>query len=185
MINDYFVCPKWNSGCIETDHTLVGNGSKILTYKWLRLWYHPCGRLAKTIIMKRSFLFFFSLLLLRHGFSQKVVEDYSSQEGTVRYGPGEHDVRPYGQKGFTLVLPGEGHPVVGTVVDLEDYRVSGDDTARLQAFRDESLKRGFAFLTVATGVPIDWYFSDNSLVYVDAVMKDTFTKYHLPVKNVF
>jgi hypothetical protein len=92
---------------------------------------------------------------------------------------------PYGDKGFTLVLPDNGHSLAGTVIDLEDHRLSAGDSLQYQEFRNESLKRGFAFLTIATGVPFDWYFSENSLTYVDAVMKDTFTKYHLPYKNIF
>jgi len=92
---------------------------------------------------------------------------------------------PYGDKGFTLVLPDNGHTLTGTVIDLEDYRLSGGDTVRYREFREEALKKGFAFLTIATGIPVDWYFSENSLKYVDAVLRDTFTKYHLPYQNIF
>jgi hypothetical protein len=63
--------------------------------------------------------------------------------------------------------------------------LSAGDSMRYQEFRNESLKRGFAFLTIATGIPVDWYFSENSLRYVDTLMKDTFIKYHLPYKNIF
>lgn len=135
--------------------------------------------------MKKLLPFCFILLLVQPSFAQKVIEDYTSQQGTLRYGPGEKDLRPYGDKGFTLVLPDNGHPLVGTVIDLEDDRSAVSDSLRYWEFRNESLKRGFAFLTIATGIPIDWYFSENSLKYVDAEMKDTFTKYHLPYKNVF
>jgi len=135
--------------------------------------------------MKRSIPFFFLLLVTHSSFAQKVIEEYTSQQGTLRYGPGEKDLLPYGDKGFTLVLPDNGHPLAGTVIDLEDTRLSAGDTVEYQEFRDESLKKGFAFLTISTGIPVDWYFSENSLKYVDVVMKDTFTKYHLPNKNVF
>jgi hypothetical protein len=135
--------------------------------------------------MKRSFLFFFVVLFAQSSFAQKVIEDYTSQQGTLRYGPGEKDLLPYGDKGFTLVMPDNGHSLAGTVIDLEDHRLSAGDSMHYQEFKNESLKRGFAFLTIVTGVPIDWYFSENSLRYVDAMMKDTFTKYHLPYKNIF
>ena len=135
--------------------------------------------------MKRSLLFFFVVLFGQSSFAQKIIEDYTSQQGILRYGPGEKDLLSYGDKGFTLILPDNGRPLAGTVIDLEDQRLSAGDSMRYQEFRNESLKRGFAFLTIATGVPVDWYFSESSLRYADAVMKDTFTKYHLPYKNIF
>jgi hypothetical protein len=134
--------------------------------------------------MKRSFLLLFVVLSIQQAFAQHVIQEYRSQAGSLKYGPGEKDIFPYGDKGFTLVLP-EGLPLVGTLIDLEDLRTPGEDTAGWQEFRNESLKRGFAFLTIATGIPVDWYFNDSSLQYVDGVMKDTFTKYQLPNKNVF
>jgi len=135
--------------------------------------------------MKRYMLFFFVLLFAQSSFAQKIIEEYTSQQGSLRYGPGEKDLLPYGDKGFTLFLPDNGHAMAGTVIDLEDSRLSADDTLLYKEFRNESLKRGFAFLTIATGIPVDWYFSENSLGYVDVVMKDTFTRYHLPDKNIF
>ncbi len=135
--------------------------------------------------MKKVFIFYLVSLFAQSSFAQKVIENYSSQQGVLRYGPGEKDLLPYGEKGFTLVLPDNGQTPTGTVVDLEDYRLSAGDSLRYKEFKNESLKRGFAFLTIATGVPVDWYFSDSSLKYVDAEMKDTFTKYHLSYKNIF
>jgi len=135
--------------------------------------------------MKRIFLFFFVLLFVQSSFAQKIIEEYTNQQGSLRYGPGEKDLLPYGDKGFTLVLPDNGRTLAGTVIDLEDSRLSAEDTLRYREFRNESLKRGFAFLTIATGIPVDWYFSENSLRYVDVVMKDTFTRYHLADKNIF
>jgi len=135
--------------------------------------------------MKISILFLFTLLFTQRSFAQKTIENYTNQQGMLKYGSGEKDLIPYGDKGFTLVLPDDGHALRGTIIDLEDFRLSARDTMQYQEFRNESLKRGFAVLTIATGTPIDWYFSDTSLNYVDAVMKDTFTKYHLPDKNIF
>ena len=139
----------------------------------------------KNLLMKKSLLISLVLLFAQASFAQKIIEDYTAQQGTLRYGPGEKDLLPYGDKGFTLVLPDNGQPPAGTVIDLEDYRLSPGDSVRYQEFRNESLKRGFGFLTIATGIPVDWYFSENSLTYVDAVLKDTFARYHLPRKNIF
>ncbi len=135
--------------------------------------------------MIKTLLLSFVLLFGLSSFAQQVIEEYKSQQGSLRYGPGEKDVFPYGDRGFTLVLPDGGQTIAGTVIDLEDSRLSGRDTLLYQEFRNEVLKRGYAFLTIATGVPVDWYFSESSLKYVDVVMKDTFTRYRLPDKNIF
>ena len=135
--------------------------------------------------MKSILWSFVILLLVRSSFAQTVVENYVRQDGVLRYGSGETDLMAYGDRGFTLVLPDSRHPVAGTVIDLEDYKLSGADTARIQDFKNEALKRGFAFLSIATGKPVDWFFSDSSMFYIDAVINDTFAKYHLPFKNVF
>ncbi len=135
--------------------------------------------------MKSILWFFFILQFAKFSFAQTVIEKYAPQQGAVKYGPGETDLMAYGDKGFTLVLPDSRHPVAGTVIDLEDYKLSGADTARILGFKNEALNRGFAFLSIATGKPFDWYFSDSSMIYVDAVINDTFAKYNLPFKNVF
>lgn len=135
--------------------------------------------------MKRIFAFWIIFLLAQSSFSQRIIEYYIPQQGTLRFGTGDKDLFPYGDKGFTLVMPEEGHSTVGTVVDLEDFKISGRDTLQYQEFKMRSLQKGFAFLTIATGVPIDWYFAESSMKFVDSVMKDTFTRYGLPNKNVF
>lgn len=135
--------------------------------------------------MKRLSALCLLLLMMQAAFAQRTVEEYQRQEGTVRYGPGEKEVFPYGDKGFTLVLPADEKKMAGVVIDLEDTRLSGGGANHLKEFREESLKKGFAFLTIATGMPLDWFFSESSMKYVDEVISDTFTKYHLPNKNIF
>lgn len=135
--------------------------------------------------MTRYLAVVFALLAAQGGFSQRVIDNYAPQHGQLRYGPGQNDVFPYGDKGFTLVLPGDGRPVTGTVVDLEDQRVSAANSVGNQEFGSEAMKKGFALLTISTGVPVDWYFSESSMQFVDSVMHDTFVKYQLPNKNIF
>lgn len=143
------------------------------------------GRTFETSVMSKYVVFCLAFLFAKATFAQRVIENYTRQQGLVRYGPGESDIFPYGDRGFTLVLPDDGHPVAGTVVDLAGARVSGDDSIRNAEFQQESLKKGFAFLTVATGIPVDWYFSESSMKYVDSIMQDTFARYRLPNKNIF
>src|SRR5258708_20654501 len=89
------------------------------------------------------------------------------------------------EKGFTLTLPDDSSDLAGTVVVLEDNRLEGMDTLQYQGFKKELIKKGCAFLIIATGVPVDLYFSESSLTYVDSLMKNIFTRYRLPAKNIF
>jgi hypothetical protein len=89
------------------------------------------------------------------------------------------------EKGYTLILPDDRPDLTGTIVSLEDNRLYSSDTTKYQRFKSEALKKGFAFLIIATGVPVDLYFSEKSLIFVDTLMKSIFTRYRLPDKNIF
>ena len=89
------------------------------------------------------------------------------------------------KKGFTLILPDDKPCLAGTIVSLEDNKLHGLDTLKYHGFKKEAVKKGFAFLIIATGVPVDLYFSERSLMYVDGLMKNIFSRYHLPDKDIF
>jgi hypothetical protein len=135
-------------------------------------------------------ILFIALVLLatRQGFGQKIYESYTRVNESLHYGPGRHDVFPCGSKGFTLALPETKEEVKGTVLVLNDDRIDIRDTSRLA--KDTHIHRyananGFAVLYISTGIPVDLYFSERSLPYVDSVLKDVFTRYQLPNKNIF
>jgi hypothetical protein len=89
------------------------------------------------------------------------------------------------EKGYTLILPDDRTDLAGTIVSLEDNKLYSSDTLKYQHFKSEALEKGFAFLIIATGVPVDLYFSEKSLIFVDTLMKNIFTRYRLPDKNIF
>jgi len=128
-------------------------------------------------------LLMFSFIAQSH--AQKTIQDYSYEKDSLRIGKGPRAFLPYSEKGFTLILPEGRQDLVGTVIALEDYRLYGRDTLKYQSFSSEATKKGLAFLIIATGVPMDLYFSEKSLVYSDTLMKSVFTQYHLPAKNIF
>jgi hypothetical protein len=119
--------------------------------------------------------------------SQQIVEEYSRLNGSLRYGDAPNDVIPDGHRGFTLILPEKNHPVIATILILEDDRVDLQDTSRNQTVHidKEAIPKGIAVLYISTGIPVDIYFSSASLEYVDSVLEDVFRRYKLPNKNIF
>lgn len=105
----------------------------------------------------------------------------------IRIMPQENDgcTCSYHEKGYTLLLPDDRPDPAGTIVALEDNRLYITDELKYRHFKSEALKKGFAFLIIATGVPVDLYFSDKSLIFVDTLMKSIFTRYQLPGKDIF
>jgi hypothetical protein len=135
-------------------------------------------------------LLFIALVILatRQGFGQKIYESYTRVTDSLHYGPGQHDVLPCGSKGFTLLLPDTKEEVKGTVLVLNDDRIDVRDTSRRQKnahIHQQANANGFAVLYISTGIPVDLYFSDQSLPYVDSLLRNVFTQYHLPNKNIF
>src|SRR6185503_1433893 len=89
---------------------------------------------------------------------------------------------PPASKGYTLLLPDTGREVAGTILILMDDKPNLSDTA---AIHQPANARGFATLYISTGIPVDLYFSESSLVYADSLIKEVFSRYHLPNKNIF
>jgi len=128
---------------------------------------------------------FLSLTIIGQVHAQKVVENYIYKPDSLRIGTGPTDFLPCGEKGYTLVVPEGRENPVGTVVTLEDSRLHGRDSLKYVTLRQEALKKGMAFLIISTGVPVDLYFTDDSMVEVDNLLQNIFEVNHLPNKNIF
>jgi len=63
---------------------------------------------------------------------------------------------------------------MGRIVTLEDSRLHGRDSLKYVTLRQEALKKGMAFLIISTGVPLDLYFTDDSMVDVDNLLQNIF-----------
>jgi hypothetical protein len=130
-------------------------------------------------------LIIFSLLLLHAGQShgQKVIEEYISQNDSLRIGSGKNDFLSYGDKGYTLILPDTTNNIKSILISFEDGKY--DLNNNKQQIYHEATAKNSAVLYVSTGIPFDLFFSDKSLNYVDITIENVFTKYHLPNKNLF
>ena len=127
-------------------------------------------------------------LATRQGHAQKIYESYTRVNESQHYGPGQNEVFPGGSKGFTLVLPETKEEVKGTVLVLNDDRIDVRDTSRQlkdNHIHQQANANGFAALYISTGIPVDLYFSERSLLYVDSLLRKVFSQYHLPNKNIF
>jgi hypothetical protein len=118
---------------------------------------------------------------------QPIYRQYVRAIGELRYGKEPDKVFPYGNRGYTLILPPAGHPVAGTIAILDDQQVDLDDTTRDANIRidKEAGPEGLAVLYISTGIPVDLYFSPASLEFVDSTMRKVFDRFHLPGKNIF
>jgi len=123
-----------------------------------------------------------ALLLAGHGHAQKMYQDYTLSKDTVHYGPGSNEILPPTHRGYTLILPDGGSEVSGTVLILGDDKPNLSDTSNIHR---PANTRGLATLYISTGIPVDLYFSESSLVYADSLIKQVFSSYHLPNKNIF
>jgi hypothetical protein len=136
----------------------------------------------------KKLLFAFILLFIFCGTkSQQIIEQYTRLSGSLRYGEGANDLIPNGSKGYTLILTEKNMQVRGTILILEDDKINMQDTTRSQNIHidKEAIPKGFAVLYISTGIPVDLYFSENSLKYIDTVLTDVFRQYKLPNRNIF
>lgn len=115
---------------------------------------------------------------------QKIIENYIRQTDSLRIGLGKDDFLPYNDKGYTLILPDTATDINGVLISLEDKKIDLQSNPKQQIYPEATTKK-FAILYVSTGIPVDIFFSVKSFVYVDTVMKNVFTKYNLPNKNIF
>ena len=115
---------------------------------------------------------------------QKVIEQYSSQNDSLRIGFGKTDFLPYNDKGYTLVLPDTANNINGVLISFEDRKYDLKGNSNQQIYQEATAKN-LAVLYVSTGIPVDLFFSDRSLTYVDTTIKSVFSKYHLSNKNLF
>jgi hypothetical protein len=132
--------------------------------------------------MKTIALVALAILWIATARSQKIYQDFTLAKEKVHFGPADNDALRPSSKGYALILPDSSEPPAGTLLILVDDKPNLADTSNI--YRPANA-RGLAVLYISTGIPIDLYFSDSSLVYVDAQLKEVFSKYHLPNKNIF
>jgi len=129
-------------------------------------------------------LAFFLCTILSKVLLAQVTEKYTPQQGNVRIGAGDKDVLKYNDKGYTLFSPEKGISNNSVIIVLDDDRYDPVRTPETQ-IHQYALPKGFHILYISTGLPVDLYFSMESIIYVEDVISDVFRKSGLKEPNVF
>ncbi|MDG5492003.1 hypothetical protein [Psychroserpens sp. SPM9] len=117
-------------------------------------------------------------------FSQKIVEYYEPvKHDSLKVGIGENDFLPFIQKGYTLMLP-ENKDLKGVLIFLEDSKYDKKNKSSKQMYTQAS-EKGFAVLSVSTEIPLDFYFSQSSMLSTHKLIREVFDNYKLPNNNIF
>jgi hypothetical protein len=135
--------------------------------------------------MKILITFLLLFILSKQASSQRVFEHYTKLTDSLRYGFGKKDFLQYNDKGCTLILPDTSKKLIGVIISLDDKKYNIQDTAKQRLIYPQANEKGFAVLYISTGIPVDLYFNQSSIDYVDTLIKDIFIKYNLANKNIF
>lgn len=135
--------------------------------------------------MMKALIFFILILCLSVTlYGQKIYESYIKQNDSLRIGNGKTDFLPFNDKGYTLILPDTTTMIKGVIISLEDEKFNLVDNPKQQIYKEANLKN-LAVLYVSTGIPVDFYFSEKSLSFIDTTILNVFKKYNLSNKNIF
>lgn len=138
--------------------------------------------------MKKAFYFFIPLSLILCWNSkmtaQNIVENYQPKRNdSIKVGFGKDDFLPLIQEGFTLLLPTKTN-INGVLIFLEDSKYDNKNNSAKQLYNLAS-NTGFAVVSVSTEIPLDFYFSETSILNVHNQLQKIFKTYNLPNKNIF
>ena len=134
--------------------------------------------------MKNLTAILFLFILTKQVSAQNTIESYLKLKGILRIGPGKNDTVSFNDRGYTLLLPGTTGDIKGVIISLEDRKFDLNDNPSHQIY-SQATSKGFAVLYLSTGVPVDLYFSEKSLLYIDLLLKNLFNQYKIPNKNIF
>lgn len=133
----------------------------------------------------KSILVFLSVLALSSAKGQKIIEEYhEAKHDSLRIGKLDTDFLKYIKKGYTLAKPYDVRNISGVIIFLEDSGFDKKNKSAKQLY-SQANKAGFAVLSVSTEIPLDFFFSDNSILDAHRTIKNAFDKNNLPNKNIF
>ena len=131
-----------------------------------------------------KFLLLCLILFSWKSFSQEIIEYYEpAKNDSLRVGKGENDFLPFIQKGYTLMRPNN-KDIKGVLIFLEDSKYDQKNKSSRQMYNQAS-EKDFAVLSVSTEIPLDFYFSNSSMISTHKIIRTVFEKYNLPNDNIF
>lgn len=134
-------------------------------------------------MLKFIFLIFGFSTITTYG--QNIVEDYSEPKSdSLRIGIKDTDFLKLISSGYTLALPEKGKHISGVIVFLEDSGFDNKNKSAKQIY-SQAFENGYAVLSVSTEIPLDFFFSDKSILNAHKIIERAFKTQSLPNKNVF
>lgn len=116
--------------------------------------------------------------------AQQIIRNYqTAPDDSLQIGSSESDYMPLISPGYTLMLP-ESDSIHGVLILLEDAKFDeqNKNAASLYPFANQA---SFAVLSVSTEIPLDFYFSEQSMLHAHQHIEEAFTQYQLPNQQVF
>lgn len=117
-------------------------------------------------------------------YGQRIYESYTKLNDSLRIGNGKSDFLPFNDKGYTLILPDTTATISGTIISLEDEKYDLVKNPKQQIYKDANLNN-LAVLYISSGIPVDFYFSEKTLSFIDTTILNVFKNYNIPNKNIF
>ena len=117
-------------------------------------------------------------------YGQQIIEAYGeAKNDSLRIGELDTDFLRYTEKGYTLALPDNGK-VNGVLIFFEDAKFDNKNNSAKQIY-SQSNEEGYAVLSVSTEIPLDFFFSDSSILDAHRTIEKAFQENKLPNSNVF
>ncbi|SDE85004.1 hypothetical protein [Cellulophaga baltica] len=133
----------------------------------------------------KSILIFLLVFSFSKTNGQNIIEEYQkAQNDSIRIGKLDSDFLKYIETGYTLAKPENEKNISGVIIFLEDSGFENKNISAKQMY-SQANKAGFAVLSVSTEIPLDFFFSNNSIIDAHKTIKNAFEKNYLPNKNVF
>lgn len=114
--------------------------------------------------------------------AQKQFTDYEKLEGAIQVGPTEDVTLPRTWRGYSLLLPEQKEPVEGLVVVFSGHRTL-DTISEPMKIYDHAFEQNLGVLSVSTGIPNDFYFTDERMRMVRSFIRKAAEKHGNLVTN--
>jgi predicted transcriptional regulator len=116
-------------------------------------------------------------------FSQSTTEHYIESKDSIRLGEEPTDIVPMNPKGYTLTLPA-GKKIKAVVIQISDNKPEKGDTATTRFFKELN-KRQIATLHISTGIPVDLFFKQHSVLFTDSIIENVYKRFNIQSNNIF
>ncbi|CAM3606835.1 hypothetical protein ZORO111902_19115 [Zobellia roscoffensis] len=132
----------------------------------------------------KSIIIILAIWTIMPTYAQDIIEAYSKvKNDSLRIGKLDTDFLKFTEEGYTLALPDNGK-VNGVLIFFEDAKFDNKNNSAKQIY-SQSNEAGYGVLSVSTEIPLDFFFSNTSILDAHKTIGKAFKENKLPNKNVF